>query len=393
MAPIDYLYYLCFVFFAFGGSFFFKKGIIAAKFLGLLFIVLGLQTLLNYYIRPELLLLHPHVFRTVSPLMLLLGPLYYLFQKFLLYPERKLKPILFLHFLPFALHVIEYIPFYILSPELKIEEIRKVLQENTLYTIDSQYGWITMRTHLKLRILSIIFYICLTCYDLVMYYRSSSRAYLKNNRLIVYWLFFNMGMKFLVMGLLISSYYYVEKFQITLVWKDFVYLLEYIFMMIFMLFNPKLLDGPTLRGLMWQQAMGRNEAKMALDTHVSSIKIVSGNKREKDLLDSLNRFFETERIFLKSNLTLDEVAKKQKVNSRLIRIAIQSELNLSFTDYVNTWRIQYAEDQCRENPKWKNFKLEVVALESGFGTRQSFNAAVKKIKGVSPSQYFSEYLY
>lgn len=27
-------------------------------------------------------------------------------------------------------------------------------------------------------------------------------------------------------------------------------------------------------------------------------------------------------------------------------------------------------------------------MESGFGTRQSFNSAVKKIKGVSPGKYF-----
>lgn len=107
----------------------------------------------------------------------------------------------------------------------------------------------------------------------------------------------------------------------------------------------------------------------------------------------MNRYFETERIFLNPNLTLNEVAKKLKVKPRMIRIALQTVMNLSFTDYVNTWRIQYAEEQCRENPKWKNYKLEIVALESGFGTRQSFNSAVKKIKGVSPGQYFSEFLY
>ncbi len=183
MSPIDYLYYLCFVFFAFGGSFFFKKGIVATKFLGLLFIVLGLQTFLNYYIRPEYLLQYPHFFRTVSPLMLTIGPLYYLFQQYLLYPERKLKPALLWHFLPFALHVIEYIPFYLLPAELKILEIKEMISENTLYTIHSKYGWITMRTHIYIRFTSFFIYVSLSFIDLLKYYLSSSKSFIKNNQL------------------------------------------------------------------------------------------------------------------------------------------------------------------------------------------------------------------
>ncbi|CAM3830892.1 helix-turn-helix transcriptional regulator [Aquirufa aurantiipilula] len=394
MSPIDYLYYLCFVFFAFGGSFFFKKGIVATKFLGLLFIVLGLQTFLNYYIRPEYLLIYPHFFRTVSPLMLTIGPLYYLFQQFLLYPERKFKPVLLLHFLPFALHVIEYIPFYILPTEVKILEIKEMISENTIYTIHSKYGWITMRNHLYIRFSSFLIYVTWGFVDLLKYYQSASKSFIKNNLLIVYWLFFNMGMKFIVMGLIIYNLIYPDKKQISLPWKDFFYLVEYVLMMLFMLFNPKLLYGPTLKGLIWQQALGRLDGLEEVGNNKDiSVKIVSGNERERALLDTLNRYFETERIFLKPTLTLIEVARKLKVKPRLIRLALQSEMDISFSDYVNTWRIQYAEEQCRENPRWKNYKLEVVALESGFGTRQSFNSAVKKIKGVSPGQYFSEFLY
>lgn len=394
MSPIDYLYYLCFVFFAFGGSFFFKKGIVATKFLGLLFIVLGLQTFLNYYIRPEYLLQYPHFFRTVSPLMLTIGPLYYLFQQYLLYPERKLNPALLWHFLPFALHVIEYIPFYLLPAELKILEIKEMISENTLYTIHSKYGWITMRTHIYIRFTSFFIYVSLSFIDLLKYYLSSSKSFIKKNQLIVFWLFSNMAMKFIVLGLIVYKYVIPEKDQINLPWKDFFYLVEYVLMMLFMLFNPKLLYGPSLKGLVWQQALGRMEGLGELcNKKVHSIKIVSGLEREKALLESLNRYFETERIFLNPNLTLIEVARKLKMKPRLIRLALQTEMDISFSDYVNTWRIQFAEEQCRENPKWKNYKLEVIALESGFGTRQSFNSAVKKIKGVSPGQYFSEFLY
>lgn len=282
MAPIDYLFYLCFVFFAFGGSFFFKKGIVATKFLGLLFIGLGYQTFAGYYIRPEYIYENPHFFRTVSPLILTMGPLYFLFQQFLLYPERKVKPIHFLHFLPFALHVIEYIPFYILPAELKILEIKEMISENTFYTIHSKYGWITMKNHLYVRFFLFIFYSCWGLYELIKYYLSASKTFIKNNLLIVYWLFFNMFLKFVVVGLIVYNFIYPEENRIYLPWKDFFYLVEYVLMMLFMLFNPRLLHGPSLRGLIWQQANTRMDGSDVFTLPKDhSIKIISENDEKK----------------------------------------------------------------------------------------------------------------
>ncbi|MCZ2483876.1 helix-turn-helix domain-containing protein [Aquirufa nivalisilvae] len=385
-SPVDYLFYLSFVFFAFGISLFFKKGLIATKFLGIQFIGLAYQLYAGYFIQPSRIYDYPHFFRTVSPFFYLLGPLGYLFQHYLLYPERKFRLIYLLHFLPFALHVIEYIPFYMLHAELKLEEVKHVFQQNTFYNSQSIYGWISMRDHLFVKTIYYLAYIFWTLYELYKFYKTTSQSFLRKNSLIVYWLSGDMVMKFVVIILHCFNLVFAKKKHLELTWMDYVFVLEYITMMLFMLFNPKLLQGPTLRGLVFQHSAGFNEKESIKTT--KQVKAHQKSSRDKNVLFTLNRYFETEQLFLRPEITLAEVSRYLKIKPRIIRMALQMELELSFSDYVNTWRIQYAEEQCRENPKWKNYKLEVIAMESGFGTRQSFNSAVKKIKGVSPGKYF-----
>lgn len=385
-SPVDYLFYLSFVFFAFGISLFFKKGLIATKFLGIQFLGLAYQLFAGYFIQPSHIYDYPHFFRTVSPFFYLLGPLAYLFQHYLLYPERKFRLVHLWHFLPFVLHIIEYIPFYILPAEAKLVEVRYVFQQNTFFNSMSTYGWISMRDHLLIKTIYYIAYIIWTVYELYKFYQTTSRSFLKKNALIVYWLTGDIIMKFVVIILHFFNLVFTQKRHLELTYMDYIFVLEYITMMVFMLLNPKLLKGPTLKGLVFQHSAGGNESKL-IETSKQE-KAHHKASRDKSVLFTLNRYFETEQLFLRPDITLAEVSDYLKIKPRIIRMALQVELDLSFSDYVNTWRIQFAEEQCKENPKWKNYKLEVIAMESGFGTRQSFNSAIKKIKGVSPGKYF-----
>ncbi|MDF0693606.1 helix-turn-helix transcriptional regulator [Aquirufa ecclesiirivi] len=389
-SPVDYLIYLSFVFFAFGISLFLKKGLIATKFLGIQFLGLGYQLFAGYFIQPSHIHEYPHFFRTVSPFLYLLGPLAYLFQHFLLYPERKFRWVHTLHFLPFILHIIEYIPFYILPAEVKLVEVENVFHQKTFYSSQSIYGWISMRDHLFIKTIYYTAYIFWTLHELYKFYITTSKSFLKKNSLIVYWLTSDMVMKFVVIILHCFNLVFAKKKHLEITYMDYIFVLEYIIMMVFMLLNPKLLKGPTLKGLVFQHSAGFNEKQLIETTKQE--KAHQKSSRDKSVLFTLNRYFETEQLFLRPDITLAEVSRYLKIKPRIIRMALQIEMNLSFSDYVNTWRIQYAEEQCRENPKWKNYKLEVIAMESGFGTRQSFNSAVKKIKGVSPGKYFENIL-
>lgn len=385
-----YLYFLGFLFFAFGASLMLKRGLLATRLLGLQFLQLGIQLYCSYYIQLPIILEHPHYFRVISPLFYLIGPLSYLFQHFLLYPERKFKKIYFLHFLPFAIHFLEFIPLYFSSESAKIAEINEVIQEGTFNTSFSQYGLIPMKIHLYLKGISYVSYMVWTAFELFRYYQSVSKSFLLKNRLIVFWLTGDLLLKIFVLACHIA-FNIIYKDQVQTMARDFLFAGEFAIMALFLFLNPRLLDGPYLKGLVFQHShreiQVKNDDLVVFDSDKSRI-----NVKNKSILEKLDRYFESEFIFLKSNISLNLVAQSLKIKPRLIRIALQEELDFSFTDYVNSWRIQYAEEQCRDNPRWKSYKIEVIATKSGFGTRQSFNAAVKKLKGESPGQYFARYM-
>ncbi|CAM4116147.1 helix-turn-helix domain-containing protein [Cytophagaceae bacterium 50C-KIRBA] len=385
-----YLYFLGFLFFAFGASLMLKKGLLATRLLGLQFLQLGIQLYCSYYIQLPLIVDHPHFFRVISPLFYVIGPLSFLFQHFLLYPERKFKPIYFLHFLPFAFHFLEFVPLYLSTEAVKIAEINEVIKQSTFNTNHSSFGLFSMRTHVYLKGLSYISYMIWTAYELFKYYQSVSKSFLLKNRLIVFWLTGDLVLKIIVLACHIT-FNIIYQDQVQAVARDFLYAGEFALMALFLFLNPRLLDGPYLKGLVFQHSHREIQEKIedlrVFDTDKSRI-----NVKNKSILEKMDRYFESEFIFLKPNISLNLVAQSLKIKPRLIRISLQEELDFSFTDYVNSWRIQYAEEQCRDNSRWKSFKIEVIATESGFGTRQSFNTAVKKLKGVSPGQYFAKYM-
>ncbi|MHA8052606.1 helix-turn-helix transcriptional regulator [Aquirufa sp. OSTEICH-129A] len=385
-----YLYFLGFLFFAFGASLLIKKGLLATRLLGLQFLQLGIQLYCSYYIQLPVIYDHPNYFRIISPLFYLIGPLSYLFQHFLLYPERKFTKVYFLHFFPFLFHFLEFLPLYLSSEASKLAEINAVIKESTFNNYHSNFGLISMRTHFYLKGISYISYMIWTAYELFKYYQSVSKSFLLKNQLIVFWLTGDLFLKIVVLCFHIAfNFMYPEQVQTTA--RDFLYAGEFAFMALFLFLNPRLLDGPYLKGLVFQHSY-REIPENTLSNSALNVEKSKINVKNKSILEKLDRYFESEFIFLKSNISLNLVAQSLKIKPRLIRISLQEERDFSFTDYVNSWRIQYAEEQCRDNPRWKTYKIEVIATESGFGTRQSFNAAVKKLKGVSPGQYFAKYL-
>ena len=102
------------------------------------------------------------------------------------------------------------------------------------------------------------------------------------------------------------------------------------------------------------------------------------------LANEIRRLMEQEKIFLHSNLKLNDLAMMLNTNRNYIYNAINKEIGLSFSDYVNMKRIQYASDLIDRNPK---VILADVAQKSGFSSASSFYRNFKSIMGCTPSEY------
>ena len=112
----------------------------------------------------------------------------------------------------------------------------------------------------------------------------------------------------------------------------------------------------------------------------------------EQLAHSLQHLFETKKVYRQQGLTVDNVAKRLKTNSKYLANAIKENYRKSFIEYVNTYRVEEAiemlKEQC-EGGKYAHYSVEMIAEAVGFNGRTSFYSAFKRIIGVAPKEYIS----
>jgi len=127
--------------------------------------------------------------------------------------------------------------------------------------------------------------------------------------------------------------------------------------------------------------------------HIQNIKSEEENELEQAIpqLISENKLSETiqylvedEKLYLQPNLKIDDLAKRLNTNRNYVYQAINVQMGLSFTTYINQKRIEYAVQQMEENPK---ALLTDIAQKSGFTSTSAFYRNFKTFIGCSPKEY------
>ncbi|MEP1139656.1 MAG: helix-turn-helix domain-containing protein, partial [Balneola sp.] len=106
----------------------------------------------------------------------------------------------------------------------------------------------------------------------------------------------------------------------------------------------------------------------------------------KELHQQLCGLMENERPYLRSDLSLSELAGLMNISSHYLTEVINKYADESFYDFVNSYRIENVK-QAIANPEFGNYTLLGIGLESGFNSKSSFNSVFKKHTGLTPSQY------
>ena len=86
----------------------------------------------------------------------------------------------------------------------------------------------------------------------------------------------------------------------------------------------------------------------------------------------------TEQLFLKQGIRLSDIASMLETNRTYVSRFVN---NMSFSDYMNTLRIDYAEQYLLHH---RDAKQSEIALACGFTNASAFNNVFKKITGVTP---------
>lgn len=120
----------------------------------------------------------------------------------------------------------------------------------------------------------------------------------------------------------------------------------------------------------------KNEIKAASDKSIES------------LLYQLEKF-ENDQKFLEQNLTLVKLAARFNSNTKYLSYVIHNHKNNSFTNYLNSLRVNYIIQQLKNNKKFRQYTTLALSEEAGFTSKQRFVVAFKSITGITPAYFIS----
>ena len=107
---------------------------------------------------------------------------------------------------------------------------------------------------------------------------------------------------------------------------------------------------------------------------------------ETDLLYlHLKELMKDKNNYTDPNVTRKSLAAKLGTNEKYLHETIKKYLDLSFSEYINLLRLDYAREMISLH--LNKLSLEDIAMMSGFGTRQTFHRLFRDRYGLSPSEY------
>ena len=102
------------------------------------------------------------------------------------------------------------------------------------------------------------------------------------------------------------------------------------------------------------------------------------------LMQRLDQLMEEQRLFLKPDLKVTEIASALGTSRTVLSNSIKTHHNCTFPQFVNTYRIAYAQELMRKQP---NLKMTEVYMASGFSSEASFYRIFKAITGTTPNAW------
>ena len=101
-----------------------------------------------------------------------------------------------------------------------------------------------------------------------------------------------------------------------------------------------------------------------------------------ELLEKIRKLMSEEKLYLYPNLKVSDLARLLNSNRNYIYNAINVEMGISFSDYINSQRVDYASQLLKAHPE---LSVNDVMFKSGFTSTSAFYRNFKKFKGITPT--------
>jgi len=320
---------------------------------------LVVRTDLNNYI--------PQFFAVPFGMILLYGPLIYLYSKSVLDSEFRWKKTYWLHFLPYVLQLVRNFPMFLAGRPSWLWFNQTFLAGELPIYDQEKIAFALQDVHLFIYLLITWRWIRSVAPDLAntRLVVSAVKRIIWIKQLSFCFLLFLLTVSSLYLPILIKGYYIpVTNYVYTIIISAVIYFIAYKLVL-----NPALISPD-------------------FEKKYKSYMAFIGAEGDK-YISRLESLMEKNKIFTNPELKLAELSKEVGLPPHQVSKLINEKMGKSFTDYINELRVAEFIKRLKDH-KYASYSIFGIALDVGFNSKSSFNTAFKKITGKSPSSYKSE---
>ena len=322
----------------------------------------------------------PYLMLMLLGFPLIVNPLFYLYAKYLVQFSPVFNKIDLIHFLPFIIYELFFIPDFFSSSE-EIIAIFNMITQQQLFPRFIVFNWVI--------IIQGIYYIILILLMLRNHSSSLEKAFSNIEKIRLNWL----------RNIIIL----VGFVWIVFIFENVLYLLDIQFYKIFDLasvFAALMVYSLGYMGLLKSEVFERpafiesyKYTKQSIDSDLTDLTPVkkyekSGltEKKLEEYFSRLDKLMKEEKFYLDSNLTLKQLADLLEISNHNLSQIINTRLNQNFFDYINQYRVEEVKHYL-DDPQKKNITLLSLGFDAGFNSKSSFNSIFKRYTGLTPSEY------
>ena len=108
------------------------------------------------------------------------------------------------------------------------------------------------------------------------------------------------------------------------------------------------------------------------------------DERTAQLMARVRSLMDEEQLYRQPDLKVSDVASTLCTNSGYVSDCIKQSCGMSFSQYVNSYRVEHAKRLMDDRP---DAKVSLVATESGFSNESSFFRVFKSVTGLTPKEW------
>jgi len=355
------------------------------------YLILALSSVLLYAMYQGLYVRLPHLHLLISPFHYLIGPACYFFVLTSCKPFRKFTKLDLIHLIPFVLHLLDLLPFYMLSGEEKLAIFQADYASNFIHAKSGLF--LLYFEQLFLKDLLIFGYTTASLWLINRTYRKAMESLRQNNLVLYRWVHIDVVLKIIVGLAGMARGLWPENYPIVDMVFASTIILDLTVGTFFILLHPKILEGlqPATISFepLFQSEAEIKEPDETPQDHLpvtDQAEIQPPTQLSTEHLKLIETFFQSNKPFLKDEFSREQLSRELKLGLRQITQAIKSGTNLNFSEYVNGYRIRHLEEQYKHHPEWRNFTIDAVGEQIGFTSRMSFYNATRKHRNLTPSE-------